>query len=267
MREPGIESRIVTLDEYVCEHWGLTPEQVQGIDICDFNRGHKNLPPDKLNTNGRSIAYGDGSFGYQPAGLSQGPSVFFSTMPLDFYLASINPGWMRERLALSCRGIGYAINVFVSKEDLFDDFCETLRKKLPAEIQMNETTSTDNDEKFYGRGGGDGGDFRFRSLVSNASETASEPGQHLHSQGRIKQYTSRFPEMHRLGWIYQNQIQTIWNGGAETTIGLIRSVAELVKEKSYEAHFDLPIDNNGLMRAHGLGTLRIEGIFYKPKGD
>ncbi len=256
------EAKIVTLDEYVCEHWGLIQEQMHGIDICGFNDGYKHLPRDESNTKERVISYGDGSFGYHPEGLPRrGPILNFNTFPLEVYLARITPSWMNENLTLrrdSRIEPGYAVNVFIPKElfkeDSFDDFCDALKEKIPVKIKMDETSKTDNDLKSYARWGGDGGNFRFRDL-------ASEIDQPQTYKGKIKQYTSGFGGRHRLGWIYPNQIQVLWSGSAESTIELIGSVAKLVKEQRYEAHFDLPIDRHGLMYT-GFG---ITGVFYKPK--
>lgn len=273
MREP----KIVTLDEYVCEHWGLTPDQMRGIDICGFNDGDKQLPPELPPSKGgrQSVCYGDGSFGCRlekddplarALGIDpdRGPILYLDTKPLTFYLTSISPWRMRETLTERRNvgiEIGYAINMFVPKErfaeHIFDDICDALKDKLPVDMKMDKMTRSDNNEKQYGRGGGDGGDFRFRDLVSHPSET----GYSLISKGCLRQYTSNFGKRHRLGWIYPNQVQVLWSGSAESTIGLIRSVAELIQERSYEAHFDLPIDHNGLMRT-GLG---ITGVFYEPQ--
>lgn len=269
MKQP----EIITLDEYVCEHWGLTPEQIRGIDICDFNRGDRELPPD--NSGKQAIAYGDGSFGVclkkddplaKALGIDpdRGPIVYFDTMPLDPYLTRITPTWMREQLALR-RGraveIGYAVNIFVPKkiltEDGFDNFCGALKEKLPDGMKLDETSRTGNDEVFYGRAGSEGSDFRFRDLASSVVEFE----QSQTPNGRIKQYTAGFGGRYRLGWIYPNQIQICWNGDAVSTVGLVKSVADLVKERGYEAHFDLPIDHNGLMRTR----FGITGAFYKPK--
>ena len=256
------EAKIVTLDEYVCEHWGLTPEQMFGIDICGFNHGYHQLPRYESNTKERVIAYGDGSFGYHPEGLPRrGPILNFSTFPLDVYLARIIPSWMSENLTLRRYWRiepRYAINAFIPKEffreDIFDDFCDALKEKLPVEMKMDKTSKIDNNLKFYGRCGSEGGNFRFRGLASEIDQ----PQTH---KGKIKQYTSEFGGRHRLGWIYPNQIQVFWSGSAESTIELVTSVATLVKERRYEAHFDLPINRHGLMYT-GFG---ITGVFYKPK--
>lgn len=273
MREP----KIVTLDEYVCEHWGLTPDQMRGIDICGFNDGDTQLPPELPPSKGgrQFVCYGDGSFGCRlekddplarALGIDpdRGPILYLDTKPLTFYLTSISPWRMRETLTERRNvgiEIGYAINMFVPKErfaeHIFDDVCDSLKDKLPVEMKMDERTKSDHDEKFYGRGGSEGGGFRFRDLVSSA------PGndESQLSKGRLRQYTSNFGGRHRLGWIYPNQIQVLWSGSAKSTIGLIRSVAELIQERSYEAHFDLPIDHNGLMRT----VFGITGVFYKPQ--
>ncbi len=256
------EPKIVTLDEYVCEHWGLTPKQMRGVDICGFNEGDQLLP---LDMSLKSISYGDGSFGFWPEGYtpSRGPIKYFGTTPLDSYLTGIHPAWMRRRLAVndgSAKKIGYAINIFVPKDhfrdDIFDDVCDGLKERLPATIKMDETTKTDNNDVFYGRAGSEGGDFRFRDLTSAVSSEPPDAG------GKIRQYIPTYGrQRHRLGWMYPNQIQICWNGSPESTVSLIRSVAGLVQERRYEAHFDLRIDRDGLMRT-GFG---ITGVFYKPK--
>lgn len=271
------EAKIVTLDEYVCEHWGRTPEQMRGIDICGFNSGRKLLPPELPPSMGgrQGIAYGDGSFscylekddplaralGIDP---DRGPTVYFDTEPLAFYLTSITNPVMKEMLTKRRNlgiEIGYAINVFVPKEiftdDIFDEVCNSLKDKIPAEMKMDESTKMDNDRKYYGRGGSEGGDFRFRDLVSSAPGIDDSQV----SNGRIRQYISKFGGRHRLGWIYPNQIQVVWSGSADSTVGLIQAVAGLIQSRRFEAHFDLGIDRNGLMNTN----VGITGVFYKPQ--
>jgi len=279
MREP----KIVTLDEYVCEHWGFTPEQMRGIDICGFNHGDILLPPELPPSKGgrQSVVCGDGSVGCflekddplaRALGIDpdRGPIQYFDTQPLAFYLAGITQSEVRTNLTLRQNAgieIGYAINIFVPKqlfsEHMFDDVCDALKDKIPAEIKMDEATQTGNDKKFYGRAGSEGDDFRFRNVLYNLPQVnlPRPSGDQSVGHGVIRQYISIFGGRHRLGWIYHNQVQVLWSGSAESTIGLIRSVAGLIQEQGYEAHFDLPIDHNGLMRI-GFG---ITGVFYKPQ--
>ena len=248
----------VTLDEYVRKHHALDLGHLRCIDLCGFNHSHIELPLSEEDRSGklRGFTKGDGLFGHKPEGYipSRGPVIFFSTIPLDAYLSVITVPWIERKLDLQRRGehgMGYAINVFVPREDLFDEFCNTFREKLPAEIKIDESNKSDNDEgRWYG------GHFIFRELHSDIQATEEYEG-----KGRIKQYTSGFGGRYASGFIYPNQIQVNWNGSPESTIRLIRAVADLVKEKRYETHLDLPVDYDGHMSTKA----GITGSFYKPK--
>lgn len=255
------ELRKVTLDEYVCEHWALSPDHLRGINLFSFNRGDKVLPLSKSDIDGKAKteSTGWGSFGWRPAGYipDRGPIVYFATLPFEGYIRTLTPESIRigEHHVLNVNpDAEYSINVFTAENNQFEQFCQKLKSRLHPHVKMDEVTMTNNDYKHYGRGGGDGGDFHYRKLESSELDAQSEP-----SAGDVRQYISGLGYRHRGGFMYANQIQIRWRGNPDSSMHLIKAVANEVVENKHEAHFDLYVDQNGQM-----GRIGITGVFYKP---
>jgi hypothetical protein len=165
------ELRKITLDEYIHEHWALSPDHLRRVDILGFNHGDKVLllSASDLDGKAKSYATGWGSFGFRPAGYvpNLGPIVYFETKPFDSYINLLTPErvrWGSHHILNVEPDSEYNINVFTTEDNQFEQFCQQLKLRLHPHVKMSESTMTNNDSKHYGRGGGDGGDFQHRKL-------------------------------------------------------------------------------------------------------